>query len=180
MIYGFYLFTCLILIILQTTIFPSIPVLDSFFDLIVSFIIYLGLYRPVREAVPVTIVLGIIVDNLSGSPFMLYIIAYFWVYFSVRMLTRILQVGMRFRLPIIVASGVLLENLVFILALTFLESGPQASVFLAGAFMVQMLWALCLGPFLVLGYKTTQNLWDKWINEVMIRRSDMADRESMR
>jgi cell shape-determining protein MreD len=180
MIYGFYLFICLILIILQTTIFPSIPVLDSFFDLIVSFIIYLGLYRPVRESVPVAIGLGIIVDNLSGSPFMLYIIAYFWVYFSVRMLTRILQVGMRFRLPIIVSSGVLLENLIFILTLTFLESGPQAPVFLAGAFMAQMLWAFCIGPFLVLGYKYTQNLWDKWISEVMIRRSDMTDRESMR
>ena len=26
----------------------------------------------------------------------------------------------------------------------------------------------------------TQNLWDRWISEVMIRRSDMTDRESMR
>jgi cell shape-determining protein MreD len=180
MIYGFYLFICLILIILQTTIFPSLPVLDSFFDLIVSFIIYLGLYRPVRESLPVVIVLGIIVDNLSGSPFMLYIIAYFWVYFSVRLLTRILQVGMRFRLPIIVVTGILLENLVFILTLTFFESGPQAPVFLAGAFMVQMLWAFFIGPILVLVYKYTQNLWDNWISEVMIRRSDMADRESIR
>ncbi len=153
MIYGFYLFICLILIILQTTIFPSIPVLDSFFDLIVSFIIYLGLYRSVRESVPVAIVLGILMDNLSGSPFMLYII---------------------------ISSGVLLENLIFILTLTFLESGPQAPVFLAGAFVAQMLWAICIGPFLVLGYKYTQNLWDKWISEVMIRRSDMTDRESMR
>jgi cell shape-determining protein MreD len=180
MIYGFYLFICLILIILQTTIFPSIPVLDSFFDLIVSFIIYLGLYRPVRESVPVAIVLGILMDNLSGSPLMLYIIVYFWVYFSVRLLTQILQVGMRFRLPIIIASGVLLENLIFILTLTFFESGPQVPGFLAGAFMAQMLWAICIGPFLVLGYKHTQNLWDKWISEVMIRRADMTDRESMR
>ena len=119
-------------------------------------------------------------DNLSGSPLMLYIIIYFWVYFSVHLLTRILQVGMRFRLPIIIASGVLLENLIFILALTFLETGPQVPVFLAGAFMAQMLWAVCVGPFLVLGYKYTQNLWDRWISEVMIRRSDMTDRESMR
>ena len=66
-----------------------------------------------RESLPIIIILGLIMDQLSGSPFMLHVTAYFWVYISLRWITKVLQVGNRFRLPFIVSVGVLIENFIF-------------------------------------------------------------------
>jgi rod shape-determining protein MreD len=72
MIYCFYIGICLCLVILQTAVLPHIPLLDTFYDLIVAFIIYLGLYRPLRDGLLLALFLGFIMDNLSGSPFGIY------------------------------------------------------------------------------------------------------------
>ena len=48
MSYIFNISVCLFLIILQTTIMPYLPLLDKFYDLLIPFIVYLGLARPVR------------------------------------------------------------------------------------------------------------------------------------
>ena len=115
MTYVFYIFTSLFLIVLQTVILPDLPVLNSVFDLTAMFVIYLGLLRSAREGLPVVLLLGMIMDNLSGAPFMVFITAYFWLYLGVRWLSRILQVGMRFRLAFIIVAGILLENVIFVL-----------------------------------------------------------------
>lgn len=177
MTYGFYLLACLILIVLQTAVMPTIPVLDRFFDLPAVFVIYLGLFRPIRECLPVTIVLGIIADNLSGAPFMLYTTSFIWLYLGVYWLKGVLQVGMRFRLPIIVSAGVLLENIIFIVTVGLLEPGSQSPVATAGTVITQLLWAFIIGPFLVIGFKYSHNFWDKLLGEVLIKRTDLTELE---
>ena len=78
--YLFNISACLFLVILQTTIIPYLPLLDKFYDLLIPFIVYLGLSRPVRESLPFVLFLGFIMDNLSGGPFGLYLTTYFWLF----------------------------------------------------------------------------------------------------
>jgi hypothetical protein len=66
MIYCFYVAACLFLVILQTAVLPHLPLLNSFYDLLIPFIIYLALYRPLREGLLLVILLGFIMDNISG------------------------------------------------------------------------------------------------------------------
>jgi len=52
MSYFFNISACLFLVILQTTIMPYLPLLEKFYDLLIPFIVYLSLSRPVRESLP--------------------------------------------------------------------------------------------------------------------------------
>ena len=61
--YCFYIAVCLFLIILQTTLLPFIPFLENVYDLLIAFVIYLGLYRPIREGLILVFLLGFLVDN---------------------------------------------------------------------------------------------------------------------
>ena len=113
MSYGFNIGICLFLVILQTTIMPHLSVPGRFYDLLVPFIVYLGLFRSVRESLLIVVFVGFIMDNLSGAPFGLYLTTYFWLLIGVKGITLILQVGNRlFIVTLIVAAGVLMENLI--------------------------------------------------------------------
>ena len=172
MTYVFYIFTSLFLIVLQTVILPDLPVLNSVFDLTAMFVIYLGLMRSVREGLPVVLMLGVIMDNLSGAPFLVFITTYFWLYVGVRWLSRILQVGMRFRLAVIVVAGILLENVIFIVAFGGLDALRQMPSTTAGKILPRLLWALIFGPILILVLAHMHRLWDRWVRTFLVRRSD--------
>lgn len=172
MTYVFYIFTSLFLIVLQTVILPDLPVLNNVFDLTAMFVIYLGLLRSAREGLPVVFLLGVIMDNLSGAPFMVFITTYFWLYVGVRWLSRILQVGMRFRLAFIIGAGILLENVIFILAFGGIDALRQMPSTTAGMILPRLLWALIFGPFLILILEHVHRIWDRWVRTFLIRRSD--------
>jgi len=172
MTYVFYSITSLFLIVLQTVILPDLPILNSVFDLTAMFVIYLGLMRSAREGIPVVLMLGVIMDNLSGAPFMVFITTYFWWYVGVRWLARILQVGMRFRLAVIIVAGILLENVIFILAFGGVDALRQMPSTTAGKILPRLLWALIFGPLLILILEQTHRIWDRWVRTFLIRRSD--------
>ena len=155
MSYFFNISVCLFLVILQTTVIPYLPLMDSFYDLLIPFVVFLGLSRPVRESLPFVFFLGFIMDNLSGSPFGLYITAYFWLFIGVKGITKLLQVRNRlFIVTLIVAAGVLIENLIFLGTLTILGPDQQISGNAARTVTIQVLWAIWTGPifFVVLRY----------------------------
>ena len=43
---------------------PYWPLMNSFYDLLIPFVIYLGIARPARESLPFIIFLGFIMDNI--------------------------------------------------------------------------------------------------------------------
>ncbi len=174
MTYGFYLGVSSCLIILQTTIMPHLPLFDNFYDLPALFIIYLSLYRPVRESLPVVIFLGFVMDGLSSTPFMLYITAYFWLFLSVRGIAKILRLEGSFRLPFIVVSGVLIENLIFIGTVFMLDSGFRCSVTVVRSITVQSLWAICTGSLFLVSFDYCHRGWNKIINQYIIQKKGVS------
>lgn len=162
MTYCFYMCVFLFFVILQTVIMPCFSMFDRFYDLLVPLVIYLGLFRSVRESIPVIIVIGFVMDNLSGGPLGLYLTAYLWLFAGVRWIVYVLHVGDKVLLPFVVAIGVLLENAIFMGIISMLEPGARFASSAFTTIMVQVLWAAGTGPiFLILINSLHQGL-NQW------------------
>ena len=157
MSYFFNIGGSLFLVILQTTVMPYLPLLDKFYDLLIPFIIYLSLSRPVRESLPF-VFLGFIMDNLSGGPFGLYLTTYFWLYVGVKGITMFIQVGKRLLIiALIVAGGVLFENLISLGAFALLGSRQQFAGDALEIVTIQVLWAIFTGSLFLLFFRNAQS-----------------------
>ena len=100
--YGFYIGTCLFLILIQTTIVPYLTAFNGIYDLLIPFVIFICICLPVRESLPFVLILGLIMDNLSGSPFGLYLTFYFWLLGGVRLVLKFLRVSNKFLLNTVI------------------------------------------------------------------------------
>ncbi len=168
MSYFFNISACLFLVMLQTTIMPYLPLLNKFYDLLIPFIVYLSLSRPIRESLPFVLFLGFIMDNLTGGPFGLYLTTYFWLYVCVKGITTFIQVGNRLLIiTLIVAGGVLFENLILLGAFAILGSRQQFAGDTLKIVIVQILWATFTGALFLLFFRNAQSRLGagfKWIN----------------
>jgi rod shape-determining protein MreD len=159
MSYFFNIGGSLFLVILQTTVMPYLPLLDNFYDLLIPFIIYLSLSRPVSESLPFVLFLGFIMDNLSGGPFGLYLTTYFWLYVGVKGITTFIQVGNRLVIiSLIVAGGVLFENLILLGAFALAGSRQQFAGDVIKIVAVQTLWAIFTGALFLFFFRDAQSL----------------------
>ena len=117
--YGFYIGICLFLLIIQTTILPYIPLTQGMYDLLIPFVIFISICLPIRESLPFALALGLIMDNLSGSPFGLYLTFYLWLFIGVRFIIKFLRVSNKFFLAVVVIVAVLVENILMIATFAF-------------------------------------------------------------
>jgi rod shape-determining protein MreD len=144
--YIYYICACLFLLIVQTTILPNIPVLRGMYDLLIPFVIFISICLPIRESLPFTLILGLIMDNLSGSPFGLYLTFYLWLFIGVRFIIQFLRASNKFFLSTVVIVAVSIENLFMIATFSLFSPTGQLP---ADAFLImiqQLLWSLATGP----------------------------------
>ena len=162
--YGFYIGTCLFLILIQTTIVPYFTAFNGIYDLLIPFVIFICICLPVRESLPFVLILGFIMDNLSGSPFGLYLTFYFWLLGGVRLILKFLRVSNKFLLSLVVVAAVLIQNLIVIG--TFALSGPEwqlpADTFRNMA--LPIIWALLTGPLFLLSLMSLSRRFNIQIN----------------
>ena len=125
------------LVVFQTACLPEIGIFDCYFDLLLPLVVYISIFRPVLERTLLILFFGMVMDSISGSPFGLYIITYIWLLLGVRGSMHFLDAGSFFLFPLILAVGVVFENLLFSVS-TF--RAPPMAVF------TQALWALPLAP----------------------------------
>jgi len=165
--YLFYIGLCLGLIILQTAIMPYLSAFKQFYDLLLLMVLYLSLYRPVRESLPIVLLLGLVMDNLSGSYFGLFVTVYLWIFVIVSWGTKFLHVGSRILVLTVVAAGVLIENFLFLGAIGLLGKGsqlPKAGFDNVGA---QVIWAIFTGPVFLILIRYLHKMLEDWFNELM-------------
>jgi hypothetical protein len=124
-----------------------------------------------RESVPIIIIVGLIMDQLSCSPFMLHVTAYIWLYVSLKWITKVLQVGKRLRLPFIVSFGVLIENFIFMSNIALVEPGMRFPAVAARIVAVQFIWAIFTGPLFLVFFEQTHKGWNRWLSGIFVRRT---------
>ena len=171
MTYCLHIFIGLCLIVIQTTVMPYIPLFERFYDLLAPFVIYLSIFRPVRESTVIVFVFGFFMDIISGGPFGIYLTAYVWLFIGVRWAITFLHVGDSLLLPVVVAAGVLMENLVFIGTSAMFEQSSRISETMVSTIIVQVLWAIFTGPLFLMFFNTSHRRWDLWVKEIFVKKN---------
>jgi cell shape-determining protein MreD len=171
MTYCLYIFICLCLIVIQTTVMPYISLFERFYDLLTPFIIYLSIFRSVRESLVIVFVFGFFMDIISGGPFGLYLTAYVWLFIGVRWAITFLHVGDSLLLPFVVAAGVLMENLIFIGTSAMFEQSLRISETTVSTIMVQVLWAVFTGPLFLMFFNYSHRRWDQWHKKIFVKKT---------
>lgn len=166
MTYFYTIAVCFCLLIFQTTILPSFRLLENFYDLPVVFVLYLGLSRRFRESIAVILLLGFLMDSLSGGPFGLYLTTYFWVFLGVRWIIKYFHAGNRILVPFVVAAGVLIENLIFWGVAVIFGQGARFLATALNTLAFQVVFATFSGPFLLMFFAHGHRKWDRWVREL--------------
>jgi cell shape-determining protein MreD len=144
--YGFYIGTCLFLIIVQTTLITYFHIFAGMYDLLIPFVIFISICLPLRESLPFILILGLIMDNLSGSPFGFYLTFYFWLFVGVRWILKFLRVSNKFFLSLVVVVAVLIQNALIIGTFELARPGWQLPAVALKNITLQFFWALTTGP----------------------------------
>ncbi|MGD8702076.1 MAG: hypothetical protein PVG51_05790 [Desulfosarcina sp.] len=173
MIYLYHVTLSLLLILFQTTLLAiHDPV--CLYDLLVPFVVYLGVNRSLREALPIVVFAGLAMDGLSGSVFGVHLSAYLWMVVGVRWIIQFLHVGNAILLLLLVTVGVAFKSMVVAFSAVVLASAPWPveSVFpiVAG----QILVGAVTGPFLMLAFIRGQRSVDR------ARKSFNAEKDPLR
>ncbi len=163
MTYCLYIVVSLGLIILQATLIPLLPFSDKIYDLLVPYVLYLGLFRPAWKTLPIIILLGLVMDNLSGGPFGLFTSIYVWLFLGAIWMRSFMHASNMFLLPFVVAVGVLLENTVFLGTETIFQPDLQFPEDALRITTIQVLSSLGTSPIFLIFYNYTHSLWDGWI-----------------
>ena len=173
MIHGYHLIVCLFLIIFQTTLLLGGGAVNLF-DLLAPFVVYLGVYRLPREALPILLIGGLAMDGITGGVFGVHLTAYLWMYVGVRWATQFLHVGNVILLPLLVSVAVAFESLVTSFTAIVLASAawPVESMF--SVVSGQVAWGAVTGPFLVLLFIKGQNIVQR------MRKSFLVEKDGLR
>ncbi|MCD6184552.1 MAG: hypothetical protein J7K84_01985 [Deltaproteobacteria bacterium] len=153
MIFCFYAVVIICLVITQTVIMAALPFFDSCYDILIPFIIYLGLFRSLREGLPVVLLSGFLLDGLSGAAFGLYTTTYIWLYICCRWIIGFFHAENIFILIFAVVSGVILQNLIFLSIFFILEPGSHMYSYILNSLQIQLIGAFITGPFFLLFFK---------------------------
>ena len=148
---------------------PYFRIFNGFYDLLSVFVIFLGLHRPVGESLLVVLFIGIVMDNLVGGPFGLYITIYAWILFGIRQVTGFLHIKNFFLLPAIVSSGVFIENVIFFLVAGAPELKADFLLESGRAAFAQVVWAACTGTFLLSFIKYCYQKLGEWQSDFFIK-----------
>lgn len=131
----------IIFVVLQTACLPEFFTCRCYLDFLLPLVIYVSIVRPVAESILLVLFFGLVMDSLSGTPFGLYIITYVWLLLGVRGSMRLLDAGSFLLFPLVLASSVLFENLLFAFSVS---AAPSMAVF------KQAFWALVIAPFFLI------------------------------
>jgi cell shape-determining protein MreD len=134
------------------------------YDLLIPFVIFLSICLPVRECLPFILVLGFIVDNLSGSPFGLYLTFYFWLFMGMRWIIKYLRAGNKFFLSLVVIAAVLIENILVMGTFAFFGPIGQLPDEAFKNIAHQIFWALVTGPLFLLSLLTISKRFNIQLN----------------
>ena len=159
---AFYILVSLCLVIIKTTLIPGLSLFDKFYDLLIPIIIYLSLFRPIREGAPVILFFGLIMDSLCGGPVGLYLATYIWLYTGMRWLSRFLHTRSFLLTALSVTFGVAFEGLVMLIYMLSLAPTAIIPEDTARTLVMQLIWSLLTGPVILGIIGWTQKQIDVW------------------
>lgn len=149
MIYLLNLMTCLFLAVFHTALLPRIPFSDNVFDLGICYVISLCLCHRHRVVVVFALMLGFLMDSLSGGAPGLYMSAYLWLAVSIKGAMNFFKISSLLIVSLVVLIGILFQHAVFLGSIYLVEIDTQISISAVKTAVVQALFGCFAGPFVV-------------------------------
>ena len=146
----FYILVSLCLVIIKTTLIPLAPPFEKFYDLLIPIIIYLSLFRSVKEGIPIVLFFGLIMDSLCGGPVGLYLATYTWLYAGMWWLRQFLHTRNFVLVALSVTIGVIFEGLIMLAYMVVLAPTAILPEDTLRTLLMQALWSLATGPLILL------------------------------
>lgn len=159
----------LVLIVFQTTIRPQIVTLTGIYDVLIAYVLFLGLFRPLKESLAMILVFGFVMDSLSGGPFGLFLTTYFWLVLISRQVTRFLHPDNRVLRFFCVSFGVIVQNGIYVAMTMVREDLAFAPAPIKQAAATQLFWALATGFILVTVFRHCHRKWDDFLGTYFVR-----------
>ncbi|MBS3757631.1 MAG: rod shape-determining protein MreD [Desulfobacterales bacterium] len=144
--YVFYLILGIVLIGLQTAILSGLPNFFPFYDILIPFVVYFSLFRGLPAGLVVVLVIGFLMDMVSGAPNGVYMAAFMLVFLMFRNITAYFHAGEAVLFTVCTAVGVVVESLIVDGVLMLSE---MTTHFYARAFhtlIAQLVWVLLTAP----------------------------------
>jgi len=169
----FFVILTLTLVIIQTVIFPSFFWFSQCFDLMIMNIIFLSLVYSHYAVILTIILIGGIMDSISGVAFFHHIFSYLWIYLIVQLFKQfVFQRSVIFILIISLASVLIQQGL--ILFSVFIEQGQEA-IWLKD--FTSMAWQLVWGGvFIPPGVWMINKFHRNWKNIIKMLGKQLAHR----
>ena len=112
--FAFFVVLALFFIIVQTIILPSFSWFSSCFDLVVINIIFLSLRYSHYGVLAAIVLMGLIMDSISGCAFFYHVFSYVWIYLIIQMFKQfVFHRSVFFILMISMISIVIQQALIF-------------------------------------------------------------------
>lgn len=152
-VFCLYFMVGLATVVGQTTIL-RLPLFRSLlYDLLIPLVVFLGLRLRDGRGVALVAILGLVMDLVSGGIFGLYLSTYFWIFLSVKGISRYFDVDDKIFQSILIAGCVLGQHLVFCASLAPPWKGAQLLAAQTTPVLLQTTLAALTGPgiLMVLG-----------------------------
>jgi hypothetical protein len=149
-------------IVLKTTFLFRISTTLPLFDLLLPLIAYISIFGPMVQSIALIIVFGGLMDAISGSPFGLYIVSYLWVLVGVRGSMYLLDAGSLFLFPLILALGIMLQNVLFAFCAHGFSFEAHQLLFLLKSILVEVTLGLIIAPFFLLLFNFIYLRYGQW------------------
>jgi len=140
---SFFILLTFFLTIIQTAAFPDFFLSNHFFDLLIIIILYLGLTFKHPAIIFVVVLIGSVVDSLSGVYFGLYLTTYIWIYIIVQGLKLFVFSRNTVFYLVISITAVSIESL-FLIISVFISQGKSGVASLNYYLMLKQMFLACI------------------------------------
>ena len=175
----FFILLTLFLIVMQTVILPSFSWFAQCFDLLIIDILFLSLISSHYSMVFVIIIIGCIMDSISGVPFCYHIFSYLWIYIIVQIARQLLFQRSIVFIFIISIVSVFIQHSLLLFSVFANQGGNIIWEFNSGLLIRQLFWGFI---FIPPGIWLVNVFWQNWIfitkflrNRLLKNTEDMVD-----
>lgn len=140
---SFFILLTLFLTIIQTTAFPGFFLSNHSFDLIIIIILYLSLVFKHPSIIIVVILIGCVVDSVSGMYFGLYITTYIWIYAIVQGL-KLFVFSRNIVFSVVISVAAVAIESIFLILSVFINQGKSGVASLNYYLMIKQMFLACI------------------------------------
>lgn len=145
-IVGVYMVMGVALVVLQTTLLAKPLFHHAIYDLLLPVVIALRIHVSLKRGVFIVLVVGYMMDLVSGGQFGLYMTTYLWVFVGVKLASDYITIGETLALSVLLVACVLFENLILLVFSLGTGGGSLSVGHMAKPVFFQMALAAVTGP----------------------------------